>query len=157
MFVGDQARLGVGFAAARVSLGHLARGGLLAGVSRLAYTDGITGLHRAMTLNGAAALPELVDGWARELVTHDEMATLALRWQAWDPAAGLFPALDANLTLVPDHPAAMLQLAGAYRPPPGYAAAGLDRVIVHQAASATIASFLNRAAGTLSDLDSDYI
>jgi len=157
MFVGDQARLGVGFAAARVSLGTLARVGLLAGVARLAYADGISGLHRAVTLNGPSGSPELVDVQARELVMHDEIATLALRWQAWDPAAGLFPALDANLTLVPGHPAALLTLAGAYRPPPGYAEAGLDPVIVHQAASATIASFLNRVADTHSDPDPDRI
>jgi hypothetical protein len=103
MFVGDQARLGVGFAAARVSLGTLARVGLLAGVARLAYADGITGLHRAVTLNGPSGSPELVDVQARELVMHDGIATLALRWQAWDPAAGLFPSLDADLTLVPGH------------------------------------------------------
>ena len=107
-----------GFAAAQVSLGTLARGGLLAGVARLAYADGISGLHRAVTLNGPSGLPELVDVQARELVMHDGIATLALRWQAWDPTAGLFPALDANLTLVPGHPAALLTLAGAYRPPP---------------------------------------
>jgi len=92
MFVGDQARLGVGFAAARVSLGTLARGGLLAGVAQLAYADGIAGLHRAVTLNGPSGLPELVDVQSCELMMHDGVATLALRWQAWDPAAGLFPA-----------------------------------------------------------------
>ena len=164
MFVGDEARLSVGFAAARVSLGNLARGSLLAEVSRRAYAEGITGLHGIpdadmgpRTPHQAAALPELMDVQARELVTRHQTAVLALRWEAWDPVTGLFPVLDADLTLTPDHPGSMLKLAGAYRPPPRRAGAGLDRAIVHQAASATVASFFSRIAEVLLASDADYI
>jgi hypothetical protein len=132
---------------------------LLAGVSRRAYAEGITSLHPTADtwtpLHRAAPQPELVEVQTRELVTRDGTAILALRWQAWDPAGGIFPALDADLTLVPDPPATLLKLAGAYRPPPGNAAARLDRAVVHQAASATIASFLSRIAEALAASDAD--
>jgi len=160
LFVGEQARLDVAFAAARESL---ARGGMLAEVSRRAYAEGISSLHNPDSgmgpgrRVGGRGQPELVEVQARELVRGDAMAILALRWQAWDPAAGLFPALDANLTLSPDPPASVLTLAATYRPPPGHAAAGLDRAVVYQAASATIAGFLSRIAEVLSASDADYL
>ena len=160
MFVSDQARLDVGFAAARASL---ARGGLLDEVSRRAYAEGITSLRQTPDTGMgpwpphlAAGRPELVQVQARELVTGDATVILALRWQAWDPAAGLFPALDANLTLIPDPPATMLMLAATYRPPLGHTAAGLNRAVAYQAASATIASFLSLFAEALSASDADY-
>lgn len=157
MFVGDQARLGVGFADARASLGHLARGGLLAEISWQTYAEGLAGLHGTPDAGPgrgsprrAPGLPVLTQVRTRELVTRDQMAVLVLRWEAQDPAAGLFPALDADLTLISDPPATMLKLTGIYRPPPGNPGAGLDRAIWYQTASATIASFLGRIATVLS-------
>ena len=46
MFVGDQARLGVGFDAARAGLANRALGGSVATVSAAAYGAGLTGLAR---------------------------------------------------------------------------------------------------------------
>ena len=60
---------------------------------------------------------------------------------------GLFPVLDADITLIPaaTH-SATLTLTGAYRPPPGTAGAELDRVIVYPVAKATVRAFLHRVA-----------
>ena len=153
MFVRHELRLGIGFAAARAVLHDLVHSGALADASRQAYAEGITGLHRALTPTAEAELPELLDVQVRERPTRATTTALALRWEVWDPASGLFPALDADLTLSTDHPATLLTLAGAYRPPPAFTAARPDRGIVHQAASATTARFVRRLADALSDFD----
>ena len=43
----------------------------------------------------------------------------------------------------------MLALVGAYRPPLGGLGAGLDRAILHRAATATIRTFLGRVADAI--------
>jgi hypothetical protein len=86
----------------------------------------------------------------RDLVTREGSAALALRWEAAGPCGGLFPALDADITLTPaGEQATVLEVAGAYRPPLGAAGAGLDRVILHRLAAATARTFLNRLADAI--------
>ena len=55
------------------------------------------------------------------------------------PGSRLFPVLDADLTLTPaaEH-AALLTLAGTYRPPLGSLGAGPDRLLLHRVAEATV-------------------
>ena len=62
----------------------------------------------------------------------------------------LFPVLDANIILIPaGENASLLALAGAYRPPFAAVGQGLDRVLLHRAASATVRSLLRRMAETI--------
>ena len=62
----------------------------------------------------------------------------------------LFPVLDANVILIPaGENASQLALAGAYRPPFAAVGQGLDRVLLHRAASATVRSLLRRMAETI--------
>jgi len=83
----------------------------------------------------------------RELAWTDQSAGLAIRWEATGPGGGLFPVLDADLTLAPiGDRATILALAGAYRPPLGAMGAALDRAILHRVASATIRAFLGQVA-----------
>ena len=84
---------------------------------------------------------------SRDLKAGDDSAWLPLRWEAAGPGGGLFPVLDADITLIPagTH-SATLTLTGAYRPPLGAVGAGLDRVIVHRIATATVRAFLHRVA-----------
>ena len=76
----------------------------------------------------------------------------ALRREAAGPCGRLFPALDAGITLTAaGEQATVLELAGAYRPPPGAAGDGLGRVILHRVASETARTFMNRVAGAIAD------
>jgi len=143
MFVGDEMQLEVSFAVARDRLRQLAEAGTLLGTSEDAYDHGTTSLERV----GVPGLSKLVRVQVRELAWTDQSAGLAIRWEATGPGGGLFPVLDADLTLAPiGDRATILALAGAYRPPLGAMGAALDRAILHRVASATIRAFLGQVA-----------
>src|SRR5689334_24810221 len=114
MFVGDEVRLDVGFAVARERLLRLSEDGALLGASDDAY---------ATARVGAAGVSKLVRVQARELSWAYLSAGIALRWEAAGPGGGLFPVLDANLTLTPapgSGTGSVLVLAGGYRPAVGH-------------------------------------
>jgi len=150
MFVSAEALVDLSFPAAAAGLADLARAGLLAGVSRGAYGDGLTGLARVGPLGAVPGMSKLVQVQALDVVTRGESAVLALRWQATGPGGRLFPALDADIWLTPagEH-SARLSLAGVYRPPLGALGAGLDRAAFHRVADATVRSLLARVADVL--------
>ena len=86
----------------------------------------------------------------RDPVVHGDCAVLTLRWKAIGPGGRLFPALDGDITLTPaGKHATWLRLAGAYRPPLGWLGAGIDRVILHRVATATIRAFIDRVADAI--------
>ena len=143
MFVSDEVQLEVCFAVARDRLRQLAEGGVLLGTSEDAYDHGTTGLERV----GVPGLWKLVRVQVRELAWTDQSVGLAIRWEATGPDGGLFPVLDADLTMAPiGERVSILTLAGAYRPPLGAMGAALDRAILHRVASATIRAFLTQVA-----------
>ena len=146
MFVGDEVGLDVSFEVARARLASLARGSWLSSASEDAYGLGVTGLSRV----GALGLSREVRVQARELAERDGSAGLAIRWEVTGPGGGLFPVLDADITV---HPAGdgttLLTLAGAYRPPLGPVGQVLDRAILHRVAAATIRNFVSRVAGDI--------
>ena len=150
MFVSDQVPLGTSFGAARAGLAALSRSGSLAGVSEAAYGEGIAALAQAGPPGSVPGVPRLVEVHFRDLVQRDDRAGLALRWQAAGPGGGMFPVLDADITLTPagEH-TTLLTLAGTYRPPLGALGAGLDRAILHRVAAATIRAFLSRIADAI--------
>ena len=150
MFVSDQVPLGAGFGAAKAGLAALSRGGSLAGVSEAAYGEGIAALAGAEPPGSVPSASRLVEVHFRDLVQRDDRAGLALRWQAAGPGGGMFPVLDADITITPagEH-TTLLTLAGTYRPPLGALGAGLDRAILHRVAAATIRAFLSRIADAI--------
>jgi len=150
VFIGDEVVLHVSFTAAKARLASLARGGSLVSASADAY-EGITGLVRVGPLSSAPSMSALVEVRFLDLVSREDSALLALRWEAMGPGGRLFPALDADITLTPagEH-ASLITLAGAYRPPLGPLGAGLDRAILHRVAAATIRTFINRVADAIS-------
>jgi hypothetical protein len=83
--------------------------------------------------------------------------TVGLRWEATGTAGGLFPMLDADISISPagegTSPAgkesARLALSGTYRPPLRRLGAGLDRVIMSRVATATFRSLLRSVADTV--------
>jgi len=107
-------------------------------------------LVRIGSLGPVPGLSRLAEVRLRDLAGSDDRAALALRWEAIGPGSGLFPVLDANLTLtVAGERASSLTLTGTYRPPAGAMGAILDRTILHQVAAATIRDFLARVAETI--------
>jgi hypothetical protein len=143
MFVGDEVQLEVSFAVARDRLRQLAEGGALLGTSEDAYDHGTTSLERV----GVPGLSKLVRVQVRELAWTEQSVGLAIRWEATGPGGGLFPVLDADLTMAPiGERATILTLAGAYRPPLSAMGAALDRVILSRVASTTIRAFLAQVA-----------
>lgn len=150
MFVGDEMRLEVGFDAARAGLANLAHRGLLTSASAEAYGEGLTGVAGVGPLRSVPGVSKLVKVHFRDLLVRGDCAVLALRWEATGPAGRLFPALDADITLVPAGPqATLLRIAGAYRPPLGFLGAGLDRAVLHRVATATIRDFISRVADSI--------
>ena len=144
MFVGDEVWLDVGFAVARERLTRLGESGALFAPSADAYGPGLTRV-------GVAGVSKLVRVQARVLSSMNKSAGLALRWEAIGPGGGLFPVLDADLTLAPAGAGTMLTLAGAYRPPLGPLGQALDRAILGRVAGATIRNFLLEVAAQLDD------
>jgi len=144
MFVGDEVRLDVGFAVARGRLTRLSESGVLFGTSEDAYN------HETLARVGPAGVSKLVRVQVRELSWTDRSAGLALRWEVTGVGGGLFPVLDADLTLAPARDrGTVLRMSGAYRPPLGSLGEALDLAVLRRAAAATIRNFLARVAAQI--------
>jgi len=156
MFIQEELRLDTAFLAVRDRLAVLAQSGSLltaaqAASSGTGASDGTTGLTRVGPLGPVRGLSRVVEVQFGELIARDDSAQLALRWDAAGPGGGLFPALDADITLGRvDDQATTLTLTGVYRPPLGSVGAGLDQAILHRVAVATIRDFLGRVAAAIS-------
>ena len=147
MFVGAETVAGTGFDAAQARLVRLARGGWLAGASGQAFGD-----QRLARVGPAPGASRLVEVHVRELVTRGQAAVLALRWEAAGPGGGLFPVLDADITMAPyEESGTLIALTGSYRPPLGLVGAALDRVVLHRLAAVTMRRFVNRIGEAVAD------
>ena len=150
MFVAHDVAFGVPFATARPRLTDLLASRALASASRAAYDEGLastpagpgSGLPSPARLMRVRLLPP----------AHSvDRVTAGLRWEAAGPSTGLFPVLDADVTLAPDgRVGSRLELAGVYRVPfvslnddPGSAITG-------RAADTTVRALLHAMAGYLS-------
>jgi len=150
MFVRDEVLLEVGFAAARAGLAGLGREGLLVSASAAAYGEGMASLDQAGPPGTARILPVLAEVRFRDLAGREGRAGLALRWEAAAADGGLFPVLDADITLAPAGTrAALLVLAGTYRPQPGPPGTAPDRASARRLADVTAGSLLRRLAEVL--------
>jgi hypothetical protein len=157
MFVTQALTVGVGYRAAQARFVNLLRGHWLAGVSAAAYDGGLTGLLRVGPARPAAA--KLVRVRLLEPVYRGDVMTVGLRWEATGPAGSLFPVLDADIAIAPGgeegtpaaEESARLALTGAYRPPLGRLGAGINRVVLHRVASATMRALLDSVADTITN------
>ena len=150
MFVGDEITLGASYPDARAGLLRLTHGGWLSDASGDAYAEGLAGLVRVGPFGDMIGTSKLVRVLLLEPVEREGSLTLSLRWEATGVMGPLFPVLDANIILIPaGENASQLALAGAYRPPFAAVGQGLDRVLLHRAASATVHSLLRHMAQTI--------
>jgi hypothetical protein len=156
VFVGAEAVLDVGFDAACAGLVRAVRGEWLATASAEAFGEWSKSLARVGPRGAGCGMSRLVEVRFRELVTKGNSAVLIVRWEAVGTSGGLFPVLDADITLTPYGPAAtLLALSGAYRPPLGALGAALDRVVLHRVAEATIQGFVNQLGEAVVKLAAD--
>jgi hypothetical protein len=146
--VGDRVLLGVGFRAAQARMGILARDGMLRWACEVAYGEATAALVKMA--GPEAGLTRLAGVRLDDLAGTDDCAHISFEWEAIAADGRLFTALDADLMLVPaGEQDTALALAGAYRPQPGRAGAGLDLAIVRRYAAEAIRSFLAQVACVL--------
>lgn len=155
MFVREEVRLPAAFPAALDRLADLAHSGMLLTAAQQASreivsADANTRLTRVGPLGPVRGLSRVVEVQFGDLARHGDSAQLALRWEAAGPGGGLFPALDADISVTRlDDEATMLTLTGVYRPPLGSVGAGLDQAILRRVAVATIRDFLSRVGSAI--------
>jgi hypothetical protein len=147
MFVSEEILVPVGYDIARARLASMLHGSGLQRSSESAFRDG---LGTTLRVGPLPLVSRLVSVEFRELVTHADSSLLTLRWQTAGAGGGLFPVLDADVTISPagDH-GTRLRLDGSYRPPLGTLGAGLDRAVMHRIAAATMRSFITDMSDAL--------
>ena len=122
MFVAHDVLLDVAFGVARPRLVSLASSRALVDASRAAYQEGLVSLIRAGPAAPGPAGLQHTTRLARVRflppVERAHTTTIGLRWEASGLSAGLFPVLDADITLAAatEH-TTTLTLSGVYRPP----------------------------------------
>jgi hypothetical protein len=151
VFAAHEIALDVSLGVAQARLANMARGDALSGPSRHVYEDGLTQLIRVGPLGGTPWPSKLVRVRFLDPVYRQDAMTLGLRWEATGATGGLFPVLDADITVTRagEH-TTRLALAGSYRPPMGWFGATLDRTVLHQVAAATVRALLHQVAELLS-------
>jgi hypothetical protein len=150
MFLSRQCVCPIGIGTARTRLADLADGGWLATACAAAYQDGLGQLLWAWRPEDTPGRSRLAKLHFLDPIHRLGSTIMGIRWEATGNAGWPFPALDANITLTPEggqH--TQITLTGVYRFPPGPPGAGLDRLLLHQAATAAIGSLLTRLTGAL--------
>jgi hypothetical protein len=148
VFVSDERVLDVSIGVAELRLANLVQGDWLSGASQVGYQGGIDHLVRAGPFGDLPGASRLVQVQFVDPVYRDGAMTLGVRWEAVGVTGGLFPVLDANIRLSGEGgQSSRAVLTASYRPPLGAAGAGLDRLLLHRVAAATIKTFMTRVAG----------
>ena len=149
VFVSEQRVLSVSIGAARARLANLVHDGWLGGAAEAAYRCGADHLLRVGPLGEVPGLSRLVQVQFLDPVEHGDAVTVGMRWAAAGVAGGLFPVLDGDIELAAEGEGTRVTLTGVYRPPLGAVGAGLDRVLLHRVATATLGSLLAHLAQAL--------
>jgi hypothetical protein len=146
VFVSEAVLLDISFDAGRTGLKQLITDGALLTASHAAYDEGVLGGReraRAGPPRPAPMKSRLVRVRFREPVPHGNSVVLTLRWEAAGDGDGLFPALDADITITPVAArATLLRVEGSYRAPSGAPGSAPDPTILYRIATTTIRAFL---------------
>jgi hypothetical protein len=142
MFVAHDIECGVDFATARPALAGLVADRGLVDASRMAYQEGLASL--------GLDCPRLARVRTLTCTQGCGQASAGLRWETAGVSAGLFPVLDADLTLSPvGRSSTRLALAGVYRPVFGGLDSDLYPAAVDRVADLTVRALLRTIAGYL--------
>lgn len=141
MFVTEESTLGLPLGWAVAQLGSTIESGWFREISDQAYAAGLAVLAQAEPPVDVDGLPKSMQvrmSGPRERTTG---FAYALRWEARGLAGGLFPALDADLSLIRvDAIRTRLAIVACYRPQPGVQ---LDRLMLSRAAQTTLQSVVD--------------
>jgi hypothetical protein len=150
MFVSADRVLGVAFGVGRARLVSLVYDGSLSETSRQAYWSGMDHLLRVGPLGDLPGASRLVQVRLLPPVYRDDLMTIGMRWEVIGAAGGLFPVLDADITLSggPGQDT-RLALTGCYRPPFGALGTAMDRMLMHTVAKLTLRSVLASLAASI--------
>lgn len=151
MFVGAQTKVKVPFRRAATLLDAAVADGGLTAVSQHAAADGLTYLARVHPTRAGRLGKEVR---VRLLPSHwvGGHVVIALRWEPTGPTAGLFPSLDADVSLHDDDPGSVVSIVGCYRPPLGALGMRFDRALLSRAAQATLQALTDEIAHRLTEL-----
>ena len=150
MFAAHEFVLDMSLSVAQARLLDLVRSDGLNAPSRHVYEDGLVQLVRVGPLGGTPWLSKLVRVRFLDPVYRLDAMTIGLRWEATGAAGGLFPVLDADISVTrAGEDTTRLALAGSYRPPLGWFGATLDKTVMGQVAAATVRALLHQVADVL--------
>jgi len=150
MFLADQRLCSVSIGTARAQLADLVARGWLTTASVASYQEGIGHLLWTGTPDDAPGLPRLAQAHFLDPIHREDSTTMGMRWEATSVTGGLYPAMDANITLAAEGiQLTRLTLAGVYRSPPEMLRAVPERVLLNRAASTTIKALLTRIGEAL--------
>jgi hypothetical protein len=144
MFVTEESTLGLPLGWAAAQLGRIIESGWFRELSDSAYAAGLAVLAPAGPPGEVRELAKTMQvrlSGPRERMTG---VSYALRWETDGPAGRLFPALDADLSLVQvDAGRTRLAIVACYRPQPGVR---LDLPLLSRAAQTTVQSMVDGLA-----------
>jgi hypothetical protein len=150
VFVREHRVLAVSIGAARARLANLVHDGWLGAAAEAAYEGGVDHLLRVGPFGEVPGLSRRVRVEFLDPLDRGDSVTVGMRWTAAGVTGGLFPVLDADIELAAEsEQGTQVSLTGVYRPPLGVVGAGLDRVLLHRVASATVSSLLTHIAKAL--------
>jgi hypothetical protein len=149
VFVEAYTSLLLPFDSAKAALDAALASGGLTEESRRAAEEGASFLMRVGPVGSRGfAKQVLVEVLPSHWVGHK--VVVPLRWEATGTAGRLFPSLDANLTLADEtNGRTALSIVATYRPPLDAVGAGLDRMVLSRAASATLTALLGEIVAKL--------
>ncbi len=149
MFASHEQVIDVPLSMAQSRLASLIRVGWLSDASVEAYRHSADDLMRVGPFGDTWGASRLVRVRFTDPAYRDGTMRVGMRWEAVGVIGGLFPALDADITLTADGESTRVVLTGSYRPPLGAFGTGLDRLVLGKVAIATIAAFLDQVIGAL--------
>jgi hypothetical protein len=143
MFINANLELPIPATTASDRLYPALRGDRLNALSDEAYQEGLVVLTRVGPFGDLPGLSKTVRLEMLEPHRDGDVLRVPLRWVATGRAGQLFPALDADLDITAiDQHRCVLSINAVYTPPLGGIGAGIDELMLHRAARATIRSLL---------------
>jgi hypothetical protein len=154
MFVTEETTIGLPFGWAVARLGSTIESGWLGEVSDHAYAAGLVLLARAGPLGDVRGLAKTVQVRVSGPRERKTGVAYALRWEASGPEGGLFPVLDADLSLIRAAASrTRLAIIACYRSSPGTLSVQLDRMLLSRMARTTLRSLLDSVVREMTQPD----